>query len=128
MILDELLAKGVLTSQDENFWRCAPMLLEDITLEKLLNHTSSSKAHRFVWVVGRQVRQRLLNRNVLGSPKEFKIAEGHGEIIGHLNHADVHGFTNDDHWSPEVIIVIALDKDDNVLRYTGVKIDIDQEH
>lgn len=128
MILDELLAKGIHTSSDGCFWRSAPMLLEDVTLEQLLTYTKTSEAHRVVWAVGREVRQRLLNRDVLGTPKDFQIADEPGEIIGHLNHADVHGFTNDERWNPEAIIVITLDKDDNVLRYTGVKIDVDREH
>lgn len=128
MILDELLAKGIHTFTDGCYLRSSPMLLKDVTLGQLLNHTRASEAHRVVWAVGREVRQRLLNRNVLGSPKDFKISDEPGEIIGHLNHADVHGFTNDERWNPEAIIVIALDKDDNVLRYTGVKIDVDLEH
>lgn len=128
MILNELLAKGIHSSIDGCFWRCAPMLLEDDTFEELLTYTKASEAHRVVWAVGREVRQRLLNRDVLGTPKDFQIADEPGEIIGHLNHADVHGFTNDERWSPEAIIAITLDKDDNVLKYTGVKIDVDLEH
>lgn len=128
MILDELLEKGIHTFTDGCFWRSAPMLLNDVTFEELREYKKTSEAHRVVWAVGREVRQRFLNRDVLGSPKEFKLAAEPGEIIGHLSHADVHGFTNDERWNPEAIIVIALDKDDNVLSYTGVLIDVDLEH
>lgn len=128
MNLDELLAKGIHNSTDGSFWRSAPMLLNDVTLEKLRQYTKTSEADRVVWAAGREVRQSLLNRDVLGSPKEFKIAAGPGQIIGHLSHADVHGFTNDERWNREAIIVIALDNDDEVLRYTGVLIDVDREH
>lgn len=128
MTLDELFAKGIHSLTDGCFWRSCPMLLNDVTLEKLRQYTKTSEAHRVVWVVGREVRQRFLNRDVLGSPKEFTIAPAPGEIIGHLNHADVHGFTHDELWNPEAIIVIALGKDDEVLGYTGVMIDVNTEH
>lgn len=128
MTLDELFAKGIHTITDGCFWRSGPMLLNDATLEKLRLYTKTPEAHRIVWAVGREVRQRFLNRDVLGSPKEFTIAPGPGEIIGHLNHEDVHGFTIDELWNPEAIIVIALGEDDEVLRYTGVKIDVNTEH
>jgi hypothetical protein len=128
MTLDELLAKGIHALTDGCFLRSAPMLLNNTTLEDLRQYTKTSEANRVVWAVGREVRQRLLNRDVLGSPKEFTISAGPGEIIGHLSHADVHGFTNDALWNPEGIIVIALGKYDDVLRYTGVMIDVDREH
>jgi hypothetical protein len=128
MTLDELFAKGIHSFTDGCFWRSSPMLLNHITIEELRQYTKTSEAHRVVWAVGLEVRQRLLNRDVRGSPKEFKIAPGPGQIIGHISHADVHGFTNVTLWNPEAIIVIALGKDDEVLRYTGVMIDVDTEH
>lgn len=128
MTLDELFEKGIHTFTDGCFWRCGRVLLNDARLEELRQYTKTSEAHRVVWAVGREVRQRLLNRNVLGSPKEFTLADEPGSIIGHISHKDVHAFTNDALWNPEAIIVIALDEHSNVLRYTGVLIDVDMEH
>jgi hypothetical protein len=128
MILDELLEKGIHSLTDGCFLRSAPMLLNDTTFEALRHYTKTSEAHQAVWAVGREVRQRLLNREVLGTPKEFMIEAGPGAIIGNISHADVQAFTNDQLWNPEAIIVIALGKDDVVLRYTGVMIDVNTQH
>jgi hypothetical protein len=129
MTLDELIQRGVHTRNDGNFLRSGGMTVGEDTFDILRAFVEASAAHRVVWFAGARVRQRFLNREYLGSPREFKRAAGDGDdtIIGQLRYGDVYGFTDEIKWHPETLIAVALDRNNNVRAYTGVRINIDLE-
>ncbi|MNE06303.1 hypothetical protein D3C81_176740 [compost metagenome] len=129
MTLEELLTNGIPRS-DGCFLRSAPKPLNADTFDILRTFVANPHAAQVAWVVGREVRQRLLNRKVLGSPKEFKL-NGHVDhtgVIGQLRYGNVYGFTDDALVAADRLIAIAVDKNNNVLEYTGVWIDTDLEY
>lgn len=129
MTLEELLAEGIPRSNG-CFLRSAPKPLNADTFDILRTFVANPLAAQVVWVVGREVRQRLLNRKVLGSPKEFKLSPYHAaaRIIGQLRYGDVYGLTDDSKVSSDSMVAVSIDKNGNVLEYTGVWIDTDLEY
>jgi hypothetical protein len=129
--LEELLARGIHSSTDGCFLRSAPKPLNEDTFDILRTFVANPHTNYLVWVVGRAVRQRLLNRKVLGSPKEFRLFSAIEEgscVIGQLRHGSVYGYVDDTLVAADSMVAIAVDKNHNVLEYTGVRIDTDREY
>lgn len=129
MTLEELIDRGILAANDGNFLRSASMTVGEDTFDVLRAFVQASAAHRVVWFAGAQVRRRFINREFLGSPREFKLAAGYTDelVIGELRYGSVYGFTDESKWNANALIACALDKQNNVLAYTGVRINIDQD-
>lgn len=129
MTLEELINRGILAVNDGNFLRSAGMIVGEDTFDILRAFVQASAAHRVVWFAGAQVRQRFINREFLGTPREFKLAPGYTDelIIGELRYGSVYGFLDESKWNANALIACALDKHNNVLSYTGVRIDINRE-
>lgn len=130
MLLEELFTKGIRTQDDGHFLRSAGMVIEEDTFEILRAFALYSQAHRIVWVAGANVRQRLLNRQYLGTPKEFEAKSStHPNIFGQLRYADVYCFsdTQPEKWNDDTLIAIGVDRDDRVIEYAGVRIYTNRE-
>jgi hypothetical protein len=130
MKLDELLHKGIRTQDDGRFLRSAGMTIVEDTFEILRAYALYSQCHRLVWVAGAKVRQRFLNREFLGTPKEFEaVRSTNPRIFGKLRYQEVHCYSDVEpsKWNDDTLIAIGLDRDDNVIEYAGVRIDMDRE-
>lgn len=128
MKLEELLAKGIRTQDDGRFLRSAGMGMNEDTFEILRAYALYSRCERVVWIAGTMIKQRLLNREYLGTPKEFKRTENTDpRIFDQIRYADVYCFDDSKLYNKDTLIAITLDKEDNVIEYCGVRIDTDRE-
>ncbi|ARV77431.1 hypothetical protein FDI21_gp280 [Pseudomonas phage Noxifer] len=128
MKLEELLAKGIRTQDSGQFLRSAGMGIGEDTFEILRAYALYSRCERMVWVAGSLIRTRLLNREYLGTPKEFKRTQNTDpRIFGQIRYADVYCFGDSKLYNKDTLIAVTLDKEDNVIEYCGVRIDTDRE-
>lgn len=127
LTLDQVLRDGI----DHEGWliyRSAPKELNDDLFASMLKHHSLPEGGRFMWLVGKDVGQRLHNRNILGCPRDFVHTDaGWDKVIGHVNHNLVWAFESHDKCQPDLLRVIVITANNIVVDSAAQRIDTDLE-
>jgi len=126
--LKDLLSKGIRPRSDGHFLRSAGMGIDEETFEILRAYALYSQSHRIMWIAGAKVRDRFLNPTSSGSPKGFVAVTGASpDLFGKLWRQDMHCYSDvePDKWDDDTLVAVGLNRDDTVLAYTGVRIDLD---
>lgn len=125
--LDDGLRNGVDT-EGWTIYRSAPKELNDGLFANMLKHHTLPEGGRFMWLVGKEVGQRLHNRDILGCPRDFVHTEsGWDKIIGHVNHIPVWAFESPDRCPPNLLRMIVLDANDMIVDTAAYWVDVDLE-